>query len=210
MFHLAGRLYNRTMNRSGVVFTIVTLLWIAAIGAGMLVLLKHDYTPGITKTPAIHWPYDSQLRLANSCPTLIMFAHPQCPCTRASITELARLIASCKTKFKAYVLLFEPTVTPEGWDKTALWYSAKAIPGVTVLRDMDGIEAQRFHSTTSGQTMIYNPQGDLLFNGGITISRGHEGDNLGFDLAKLAINTSRSSNSQTPVFGCSIVTLNKK
>jgi len=58
--------------------------------------------------------------------------------------------------------------------------------------------------------MIYNPQGQLLFNGGITTARGQEGDNPGLNSAKLALLTSPSTISQTPIFGRSIVTLNKK
>lgn len=79
---------------------------------------------------------------------------------------------------------------------------AKSIPEATVILDIDGKEAKLFKSETSGQTVLYDPSGKLLFRGGITGSRGHEGDNLGqASIEQLAL--AKSSNVETnPVFGC--------
>ena len=48
-----------------------------------------------------------------------------------------------------------------------------------MLRDDDGAEARRFGAETSGQTLLYDEHGALLFSGGITGARGHAGDNAG-------------------------------
>ena len=45
---------------------------------------------------------------------------------------------------------------------------------------MTAARRQRFGAETSGQTLLYDRDGRLLFSGGTTGSRGHDGDNAGF------------------------------
>ena len=85
-----------------IIFTILGALWILAIGVGTFVLMQYEYTPGVSNLPSLRWPCDSKICPRKDGPTLIMFAHPQCPCTRASISELAQLMTQCKTRPKAY------------------------------------------------------------------------------------------------------------
>ncbi len=198
------------MKTSSIVLTTLGALWLLAIVVGTFVLMKYEYTPGIAKIPGSQWPSASQIPLSKDRSTLIMFAHPQCPCTRSSIAELARLIAHCKIQAKAYVLFISPKSMPFGWEKTDLWRSAQIIPGVTVLSDINGIEANRFNAVISGQTMIYDTKGKLIFSGGITASRGQEGDNLGLNSAILALQVQPLKNQTTSVFGCSLVSSNSK
>ena len=54
-------------------------------------------------------------------------------------------------------------------------------PGVSVSSDQEGFEAKNFQSTTSGYVLLYDANGRLLFQGGITGSRGHSGENSGRD-----------------------------
>src|SRR5437764_13188302 len=69
------------------------------------------------------------------------------------------------------------------------------------LRDPSGSEARRFGLTTSGEVAVYSAGGDLLYTGGITGARAHEGDNSGEDAANGAIAGERSEKEQAPVFG---------
>ena len=48
-------------------------------------------------------------------------------------------------------------------------------------QDISGDEARRFGAATSGEALLYSPSGKLLFHGGITPSRGHEGGSVGRD-----------------------------
>ncbi len=198
------------MKIPSILLTILGSLWLVAIPVGTFILMKYEYTPGVANISGNHWPGDSQIALSKDSPTLVMFAHPHCPCTRASIAELARLIAHCKTPPKAYVLFISPKSMPLDWEKTDLWHSAQNIPGVTVLSDKNGIEANRFNSLTSGQTLIYNAKGQLIFSGGITASRGQEGDNAGLNSAIAALQVNPLKNQTTLVFGCSLVNANNK
>lgn len=101
----------------------------------------------------------------------------------------------------AYVLFVKPSGSTENWEKTDLWQSAASIPGVSVVVD-DGAEAFRFHAMTSGQTALYDAEGQLLFSGGITASRGHSGDNAGRSAIVSLLNTGDAEQTVTSVFGC--------
>jgi hypothetical protein len=134
-----------------------------------------------------------------------MLAHPHCPCTRASIGELALLMAHVQGRLTATVLFLSPSDMPAAWEQTDLWEDAAAIPGVTVMRDADGAEARRFGAVTSGQVIVYDASGRVLFSGGITPSRGHAGDNQGRS-AIVALLDGDPSVRGSRVFGCSLVT----
>jgi len=137
-----------------------------------------------------------------------MFAHPRCPCTRASINELAVLMAQCEGKLNAHVAFFQPDDAKSDWSQTDLWFSASRIPDVEVFADEEGSEARRFGAATSGQVLLYDSDGELLFQGGITSARGHAGDNVGrSSIVRLLGKTrrpirERSSSTEAPVFGC--------
>ena len=105
-------------------------------------------------------------------------------------------------KVNAYVLFMKPAGAGADWDDTDLRRSAAAIPGVTVLTDENGMEAARFGAETSGHTLLFAPDGTLLFTGGITASRGHAGENAGENALVAALNREAVTLSRTPVFGC--------
>jgi hypothetical protein len=132
--------------------------------------------------------------------------HPKCPCSRATTDELAKLMAHAQGRMVARVLMIRPDGVPEAWERTDLWRSAAAIPGVTVVADPQGTESRRFGAATSGQTLLYAADGRLLFAGGITGSRGHIGDNEGrslvLALARAEIVPMQGERPQTPVYGC--------
>ncbi len=177
-------------------------LWVLMICTGIGILRSYDSTPGVASAALEQWPADSPLRHAEDRATLVMLAHPHCPCTRASLGELARLMAQAQGRVKAYVLFVKPSEFPDGWEQTDLLATASAIPGVTVVRDDEGVEAGRFRAATSGQTMLYDARGGLLFSGGITRARGHEGDNAGRSAIVALLNTGEAGQTGTPVFGC--------
>src|SRR5258705_11441664 len=93
-------------------------------------------------------------------------------------------------------------VSVTSWAGTSMWMTAASIPGVTLVRDDDGREAQRFGSATSGQTLLYDGDGALRFNGGITGSRAHAGDNAGRRSLVALLGGERAERAVTSVFGC--------
>jgi hypothetical protein len=116
----------------------------------------------------------------------------------------AQVMAHVQGKVRAYVLFYAPRDCRDDWENTNLRRSAAQIPGVTVLSDVDGAEARRFGAETSGHTFLFDPSGRLLFDGGITASRGHVGDNTGEGAIISLINNRTGGRDHTLVFGCSI------
>ena len=180
-------------------------LWLLAVGTGLALLWSYENSPGTGAAPPAGWPSDSGIQRVAGLPTLVMLAHPHCPCTRASIGELDSLMAHCEGRLAAYVLFLKPEDVPGGWEKSDLWYKAASIPGVTVMADEAGIEALRFHAATSSHTLLYDSEGRLLFSGGITGSRGHSGDNAGRGAIESLVNRSLSGRAETLVFGCTLL-----
>jgi len=178
------------------------VLWVFAVSAGLWIMWGYENSPGTAATPPARWPTESRIPRVSDGATLIMMAHPHCPCTRASVGELALLMAHTQGRVTAYVLLLKPQGVPENWEKTDLWNSAASIPGVHVLADEDGIEAERFHAATSGQTLLYDKNGRLLFSGGITAARGHSGDNTGRSAIVSLLMQGEAERTETFVFGC--------
>ncbi len=179
-------------------------LWLAAGASGLAVLWEYAATPGAPADPPPQWPTTSALERAAGRQTLLVFAHPHCPCTRATIEELDRLLASVAVVPQVYVLFTKPEGTEPAWERTDLWRHAAAIPGVSVARDERGREAERFGAATSGQVLLYDVAGALRFAGGITASRGHAGDSAGRSLLQELLASRQAAESRTPVFGCAL------
>jgi hypothetical protein len=105
------------------------------------------------------------------------------------------------------VLFVAPSGVPEGWERSDTWARAAEIPGVEVIRDPRGALAARFGATVSGHTVVYDAAGHLVFQGGITPARGHEGDNVGRSAIVAMLGTRgapRASTTRTPTFGCEL------
>jgi hypothetical protein len=181
------------------------VLWLLAVGAGFVVILNYQNASGRVGVTPQHWPDGTRIVPAHDRATLIMFAHPRCPCTEAGIEELNRLLARSQGKVAAQVLFFTPREAPAGWTQTRLRQSAAAIPGVTVQDDPDGAQARLFGAETSGHVLLYDTRGQLLFQGGITGSRGHAGDNAGENAIVSLLAGQQVSVRQTHVFGCSLL-----
>ena len=155
------------------------VVWLVAIVSGLGLVTRYANSAGASGRPPAVWPVDSKVARTPGLPTLLLFVHPHCPCSRATIGELAVLMARTQGLVNTNVVFVRPAGFPENWEKTDLWNSAVNIPGVSVMVDDNGLEAGRFRSLTSGQATFYSADGRLLFNGGITGSRGHSGDNAG-------------------------------
>jgi len=185
-----------------VIILSAVFVWIAAVCLGMGRLWSSDQTAGAPGRPPETWPQQSQIALDPAKFTLLILAHPKCPCTRATVEELSKLMANCKGRLNAYVLFAIPEGVSDDWYKSDLWSSAALIPGVKTIADRDATEATRFRAYTSGQVVLYNPQGQLAFHGGITQARGHIGDNAGRSAIESIVNTGNVETDQTVVFGC--------
>jgi hypothetical protein len=201
--------------KRSILLAIGLTIWLTLVIVGIGILRNYSLTPGAAGTPDTSWPSASLISRPSGSYTLVMAIHPRCPCSRASIGELAILMAHDDGRLAAFVIFVQPPGFNQNWTKSDLWSSAGSIPGVTRIID-HGIEAKRFGAATSGQTMVYDSRGRLLFSGGITAARGHFGDNAGVRVIARLLDTAETAAparvvyrnrpivyaSTSPVYGC--------
>ena len=70
--------------------------WLLTIGAGLAMLRAYAETPGPPATAGATWPAEASIARVPRTPVLLLFLHPHCPCSRATIGELARLLAGAQ------------------------------------------------------------------------------------------------------------------
>ena len=178
-------------------------VWAALALTGMGGLWVYAKTPGPRAAAPAEWVGAAALNLDSAKATLVMFVHPHCECSRASVDELAGLMARRPGRVAARVVVYRPSDQAPGWERTELWARAERIRGAQVTSDPNGALALRFGALTSGHTFVYAPDGRLLFGGGLTIARGHAGDSPGLRAVERAVDGLRTPGS-APVFGCLI------
>ncbi|HEX8737712.1 MAG TPA: hypothetical protein VF721_20435 [Pyrinomonadaceae bacterium] len=184
-------------------FFLGNILWLSIAVGGVFYLAQYENTPAEKNVfyPST-FPSESRIGRDAGRPTLVFFAHPKCPCTRASLRELERLIAQVDGRLQAYVVFIKPKGEGEEWLETDLRAKAETIPNVRVVIDEDERETGIFGAQTSGLTLLYDRDGNLRFEGGITASRGHEGDNAGSRAIFEIIMKDALKTTETAVFGC--------
>ena len=179
--------------------------WLAATGWGMWRLASYSLAPGAQGAAPQSWPADATVARDAQRFTVILALHPECPCSRATLEELDSIMAQSAGRLHARALFVQlPELPPV--EKSELWQRASRIAGVQVEKDPAGVEARRFGARTSGDTRLYGLDGRLLFHGGITVSRGHVGDNPGEAAIVDLLGQRRSAGRAltTPVFGCAL------
>lgn len=179
-------------------------LWAMAVLAGLGLLTEYDTAPGAQGSPSRDWPAGSRARLDNTRPTLLMFAHPRCPCTRASIGELEQIVAGAPRAGNLQIFFRAPAEPGDDWTRTDLWEQAEAIPGAKICADPNGNEATRFGVKTSGHVLVFGTDGKLLFSGGITAARGHAGENPGRSAVSALLSGGVARAPGHSVFGCEL------
>jgi len=195
--------------RKKLLFIMVAALWLSLISCGLWVTWSYQNTRGEQASAPKYWPLTSRIQRTGTQPTLVLAIHPHCPCSRATIGELALLMAHVQGLVNTNVLFVKPREFSQDWEKTDLWKSAASIPGVKVMTDDEGVEAAGFGSRTSGQAMLYDASGKLIFSGGITSSRGHSGENDGRSAIVSLLRSGLAATNETAVFGCPLFSSGK-
>ena len=176
--------------------------WLIAIAVGIRTVSTYATAPGPSGPAPRRWPQASRLTLRSAGPTIVMFVHPRCACSRASLSELNLIMNDARARAAAIVEFVRPDGVEAGWERTDIWSAALRIPDTTVLTDDDGEEARRFGAETSGDTRVYDAAGALLFAGGITDARGHAGDNAGRRAVLDLLHGGQARPQMHTVYGC--------
>jgi len=185
------------------ILVIAASVWVLAIGVGFTRLVDYSVAPGAPAAAPHEWPDDSRIPAPQGHYVLLMTIHPHCPCSRASVTELNNLMTLLRRdNVKGYVLTVKPSEFANDWIDTESVRNARRIDGVDVLTDVDGVESGRFGAATSGQVLLYDPKGQLMFAGGLTPDRGHLGDSPGRQRILSLVKTGAADAKESLVFGC--------
>src|SRR5688572_32901378 len=100
------------------------VLWLGVVAAGLAIVAAYDNRPGVSARVAANWPEASRLPRAAGLPTLVMVVHPRCDCSRASVAELAELMARATVPPRAYVAILKHNGLSEKWDVTGIRQAA--------------------------------------------------------------------------------------
>lgn len=197
-----------------------TVCWLAAVGGLCFWMTDHGLRAdhdNLVQAGAL-WPSSSSLQMASDRPTLVLFLHPMCACSEATVGELENILSTVDAvgcKYPAiWVVASLPADNPETWRNSRLNQRAKELPGATFYADFDGVESARFGVCTSGTVILFDPSGKPLYSGGVTAARGQAGQSVGgirlTQLLKqqeatgvlLSTGTARPLPATAPAFGC--------
>lgn len=178
----------------------VLLLWGVALVASFGGLSLYASTAGEKSAP----PRDESFAADPGEWRLVMAIHPRCPCTRASLAELGRLLADLDA-LTCDIYIDVPSDIPGSWTDTDTVRLARELPRTTLHLDPLGEVAVGLGIHTSGGVVLYDSTGEPCFFGGLTSSRSHEGDNLGTLAVHELLRGQTPTVTQRPVFGCSLL-----
>src|SRR4051794_21820388 len=89
--------------------------WLLVVLAAVYQLNTYSFRPGKPGQAPVRWPAVSSATLNPSGFNLLLFGHPSCPCTRASMAELSRLKSKLGDRLAVRIFY-----VPEGDDRDAL------------------------------------------------------------------------------------------
>ena len=79
--------------------------WAAVIVAGCLILEAYAASPGARGRALSVWPPYCEMALDGRQPTLLIFLHPDCPCSSASVDELKEIVGRCGDRVRTHAVV---------------------------------------------------------------------------------------------------------
>ncbi len=185
------------MRRFATVFAV--LLWVLCLSYGFDRAMRWESTPGASGNAPTHIDLDRK----DSRWLLVMVAHTECPCTKASLANLQRILAQYPNQITCRILFCGPQAYAHSPAKNISL--AESIEGVSLEFISEQQAANQYGAATSGQVYLYSPERKLMYSGGITLGRNAEGDCAGVSAVGSLIETG-GGDSSLPVFGCALQT----
>lgn len=181
---------------------VLAAAWVGAAALGWSALFRHTYQPAATGEAVSRWPEAATPAPATAEYRIVVFAHPHCPCTRATLHKFDESLTRLPRETFLRFVFATAGLSPAAVAGSSNVASARRLPGVDVRFDHSGAETRRFGATVSGEVFVFDHAGRRVFHGGVTSGRGHEGDSAAQqELEGLVRGTARTSYT-APVFGC--------
>lgn len=191
-----------SLTRSRVAWSAVVVAWAALLLGGFGSLLAYEFRRGEQAAPSAGAATVLAEWLGERPFQLVLALHPKCPCSRASVAELERLAAQCDGELDYLVLVAAPAGAGDDWLEAPLVRELREKLNATIVHDANGSLAGQLGMHTSGAVVLIDRAGETRFFGGITASRGHEGDSAGEDAIRDIVGGGSAPSSCSPVFGC--------
>ncbi|GIX00102.1 MAG: hypothetical protein KatS3mg111_3434 [Pirellulaceae bacterium] len=134
---------------------------------------------------------------------VLVFVHPKCPCSMATIDNLGRLLPRCPANYAVTAIVFVPEGKDKEWaTETATFAALERLPHTRIEFDTGGTRIRQWNVRRSGHVIVKAPDGSVAFSGGITLERGHAGESLGtVSMMRVLMQQSPPARA-VPVFGC--------
>ena len=92
--------------------------WAVACVSVFVLLWSYANVPGAQGMLPVGWTAATELERPDDRAMLLVFAHPKCPCTRATMTAIERLQREVPSSFATRVVFYEPADADASWRQT--------------------------------------------------------------------------------------------
>lgn len=175
--------------------------WCAALLLVWNQLLAHTYRPANTPGAVAAWPVIDQ-QFDSTGVNILVFAHPFCPCTRATLAELEDSLQRASPELKVTIVFITAGLSADDVDRSATVAAAKQFPRVALQFDPSADMAKLFGASVSGEVFVFDAAGNRVFHGGITAGRGHRGHSVSKEAFEQVIRGKYEGAGEFPLFGC--------
>lgn len=156
--------------------------------------MSWDFKPGAGSAS------ERKLGGSTAAPQLLVVLHSQCPCSVATVENLIDLPPSVRSRLKLHLVFTGPD--PQN---SIVKTRAEALANVEREYLNEAEVFKTYGARTSGQAFLYDVRGKLVFSGGLTDSRGSEGDSAGMSAIRETV-SGRKCTAHAPVYGCAVQT----
>jgi len=170
------------------------VVWSFALATAYYAAMAWDYKAGLGSAGL------PKREMAIQKPLLIVVLHSQCPCSLATIENLINLPETDRSQLKIRLVFTGPNQSDSKVNE-----ESEVLAGVDREYLTESQVLSRYGARTSGQAYLYSRGGDLIFSGGLTDSRGIQGDSAGL-LAIRETVAGRKCIAKAPVYGCVLQT----
>src|SRR4026208_322142 len=98
---------------------LAVLLWLGLVAFGYSKLLRYSFTEGGLAQAPRNLPASLAPTPASKRSPMFLALHPRCPCSRATVREMAKILSRAADTVDVTVLVYMPGAPPQHWMQNA-------------------------------------------------------------------------------------------
>ena len=102
-------------------------VWLGLVLVGLWKINQYSNTPGESARASQRLPSISGVAVSSGLATLVLFLHPKCGCSKATLGELAQLVPKISAKSKVNIVFLKPDGFTDADVRGSLWAEANEI-----------------------------------------------------------------------------------